>query len=187
MKRLDRFLRNWRYGVVAPHVPERSAVLDIGGFDGSFLTKVYDKIDRGVCIDPFAANRKDPKVALINCRVTDKLPFPDSSFDVVTMIAVFEHLSHSREDVAAEVYRVLKDNGVALLTVPSGGVDRILKVLLKLRLIDGMSTFEEHDNFDSADTVEIFGKRGFELRRWLKFQLGLNNLFVFRKLPRTGA
>jgi len=167
--------------MVAPHIPGNSDILDIGGYDGSFLTHIRDKIKRGVCIDPLIEERKDDKIEFVRSRVADKFPFPDASFDVVTLIAVYEHLHAERESVTAEIFRVLRDRGYVLLTVPDKAVDHILKLLLSMRLIDGMSTFEEHAHFNSKDTVKIFDGCGFRLVRWKKFQFGLNSLFIFQK------
>jgi SAM-dependent methyltransferase len=185
MRTLDYYLRNWRYRVVEAHVPKGCAMVDVGGFDGSFVMRLYDRIQRGVCIDPLIEERNDGKVQFVKQRVTERIPLPDSSFDVATMLAVYEHLGDSREQVTAEIFRVLKDGGLALLTVPNSAVDDILKILTALRLADGMS-FEEHCHFDSSETVAIFERRGFILRQRVKFQLGLNNLFVFEKRRGVG-
>jgi ubiquinone/menaquinone biosynthesis C-methylase UbiE len=179
MRRLDYILRDWRYRIVEPYIPEECEILDIGGFDGSFLRQIYHKINKGVCIDPLIEGKKDGKIEFIKHRILDKIPFPDSSFDVVTMLAVYEHLSN-RELITAEVFRILKDNGCVLLTIPSSKVDFLLKLLLKIRLIDGIST-EEHKHFDVSNTVKIFEMCGFKFKKWSKFQIGLNNLFIFEK------
>jgi hypothetical protein len=60
-------------------------------------------------------------------------------------------------------------------------VDRLLDILLHLRLAHGMAV-EEHHGFNPRSVPEIFGSRGeLLLIRHRKFQLGLNNLFVFEK------
>jgi ubiquinone/menaquinone biosynthesis C-methylase UbiE len=180
MKRIDYFLRNWRYSVVDSFIPRGCELLDIGGFDGSFLLYVYNKISRGVCIDPLIEENRDGKIEFLKARVTDKLPFPASSFDVISMIAVFEHLAEYRKIIVSECFRILKMKGFVILTVPSSSVDNILKILVKMKLIDGMS-LEEHSHFRTKETVEIFETCGFQLKRWVKFQLHLNNLFIFEK------
>ena len=60
------------------------------------------------------------------------------------------------------------------------GLDGILDVLLRLRIIDGME-LGEHHGFDVADTVPIFQTAGFALTVHRRFQLGLNHLLVFEK------
>jgi hypothetical protein len=59
----------------------------------------------------------------------------------------------------------------------------VLHVLGALRLIDGMS-MHEHYGFEAAATPSLFCGPDFKLREHRKFQLGLNNLFVFE---RTGT
>lgn len=162
------------------YIPEGSRLLDIGGFDGSFLNLVSPRISRGVCIDPLIEDKVDGKIVLVKSYITERLPFPDDSFDVVTMLAVFEHLSLLREPIVKEVYRVLSVHGRIVLTVPDEAVDKILGVLVRLKLVDGMS-LEEHDHFPAGDTVRCFSGNGFALRHHRTFQMGLNNLFVFEK------
>ena len=184
MRKLDYILQAWRYRKVEPHIPAHCKILDIGAFDGSFLRRLEDRIAEGVAIDPLLEETKTDKITFRRIKASGKLPFPDASFDVVTMLAVYEHLGAEREAVTAEVFRVLSNKGLALLTVPSNKVDYILAVLLKLRLIDGQS-LEEHDHFDGAKTRDVFEHQGFTLRHWSRFQLGLNNFFIFEKEGRN--
>ncbi len=180
MKRFDYLLQNWRYSVVIPLIPFGSEILDIGGFDGSLLLRVREKIKKGYCIDPLIYLFKDDKLEFIKEKINNKSPFLDSSFDVITMIAVFEHLGNNRDLVVNEVYRLLKKNGLIILTIPDKLVDNLLKIFSALRLIDGLS-IEEHDHYEVSDTLEIFLNQGFALMKKKKVQLGLNNLFIFKK------
>lgn len=181
MKKLDYFLQNWRYSVVEPYIPAGCEILDIGGHNGSLLLRIKDKIKKGYCIDPLIQPFKDNKLEFIKGKLNKKLPFSDSSFNVITMLAVFEHLGKKREFAISEAYRLLKEEGIVILTIPDKFVDNILKLLTILKLIDGIS-IEEHDNYEVSETPEIFAKQGFMLKKWQKFQLGLNNLFIFEKL-----
>jgi hypothetical protein len=57
-------------------------------------------------------------------------------------------------------------------------VDRILRVLMRLRILDGMET-EQHYGFDPQLTAGIFTTAGLALQTARRFQFGLNNIFVF--------
>jgi hypothetical protein len=59
-------------------------------------------------------------------------------------------------------------------------VDTILGVLGRLRMIDGMS-LDEHYGFDPGRTEAVFAPPAFRLAVRRRFQLGLNNLFVFER------
>lgn len=95
------------------------------------------------------------------------------------MLAVLEHIP-AREALARECARVLRPGGRVVITVPKPAVDRILAVLLSLRLIHGMS-LEQHEGYDVRRTSPIFEAAGLRLLRRRTFQLGLNCLFVFEK------
>lgn len=49
---------------------------------------------------------------------TEKLPYPDNFFDVVTMFDVIEHV-HTPENCIKEIYRVLKPNGLLYMITPN--------------------------------------------------------------------
>ncbi len=180
MRKLDYLLQQWRYSVVEPFIPSGSDVLDIGGFDGSFLNRVYGKIRTGICFDPHVEEKNDKKIRFIKAHFDGSLPFPDDSVDVIVMLAVYEHLGDLRKVIADESFRVCRTNGFIVLTVPSPAVDGILKILKTIKLIDGIS-LEEHEHFNPADTVGLFEGAGFQLVKWKRFQLGFNNLFIFKK------
>ena len=69
---------------------------------------------------------------------------------------------------------------VMIVTVPSPLVDIILALLRFFGLIDAM-TLEQHYGFEPRQTVPLFTKAGFRITKHRKFELGLNNLFVFKK------
>ena len=83
--------------------------------------------------------------------------------------------------IAREASRLLSKGGRVIITVPSVLVDKILAILLFLRIVDGMS-LEEHHGFSPDDLPGIFLPEGFRLIKKQKFQLGLNNLYVFERL-----
>jgi 2-polyprenyl-3-methyl-5-hydroxy-6-metoxy-1,4-benzoquinol methylase len=180
MKPLDRFLQNWRIDVVAPHLKPADHILDIGSFDGALARRV--KTFGGyVGIDPEA----DPARSHGDVRLIRGV-FPDDfaerrQFDVITMLAVLEHVPAERlAAFAVACAERLKPGGRLLLTVPHPFVDRILDVLTFLKILDGMET-EAHHGFDVERTGAVFAAAGFRLTERRRFQLGLNNFFAFQK------
>ena len=106
---------------------------------------------------------------------------PSVKCDVITMLAVLEHIpADGQAELAAACHEILNPGGRVVVTVPSPRVDTILDVLGRLRVIDGMS-LEEHYGFEPEDTLRVFGPPAFRLAESSRFQLGLNNLFVFEK------
>ena len=155
-------------------------MLDIGACDGVLFRRLGARISGGVGIDPDASPANDGSVRLIGGMFPDDLDTTEL-FDAVTALAVFEHVDDDARDVfAAACLAQLKPGGRCILTVPSPMVDHVLDVLIRLRILDGMHE-EEHHGFDATQTPAIFTGAGFELGKARKFQLGLNNLFVFRK------
>jgi hypothetical protein len=96
------------------------------------------------------------------------------------MLATLEHI-REKGGMGRECNRLLRPGGRVVVTVPSPWVDVLVGALSFLRLADGMS-LEEHHGFDPRSTPGLFLPHGFCLEYRCRFQLGLNNLFVFRKV-----
>lgn len=183
MKFLDRFLRDWRIKVCAPYIKANDKVLDIGCFDDTLFNKLSSKpISHSIGLDPLLTRTIETEnYTLLPGKFPNNLPL-DKKFNCITMLAVLEHIPKKEQlQLSNDCYKYLEPSGRVIITVPSPFVDHILWVLSKLRLIDGMS-LEEHYGFKVADVPIIFNSKQFRLIKHKKFQLGLNNLFVFEKL-----
>lgn len=181
MKPLDRLLQRIRIRKVAPYIKPGARLLDVGCADGA-LARLVAGLDY-VGIDPEAP----VEASAPRCRfVRDVfpgvgLPSPER-FDVITALAVLEHVPQEAQAAFAQACaRHLVSGGRLLLTVPSKWVDPILDVLMKVHVIDGMET-EQHYGFDAASTRGVFEPHGFRLEVHQRFELGLNHLFVFRRV-----
>jgi len=183
MKFLDRVLRDWRIRKCMPFVRAKDKVLDIGCFDGYLFEKLKVKsIKQSIGLDPLLIERiEKDNYTLIPGVFPDNLP-NHNGFDSIVMLAVLEHIPREKQkQISIEFYKILENNGRVIITVPSPFVDHILWVLSKLRLIDGMS-LDEHYGFKVEEIPQLFDTNKYKLIKHKKFQLGLNNLFVFEKL-----
>lgn len=185
MKFLDRVLQDWRIVKARPFIPRGARVLDIGCADGRLFKRLQGEMGQGLGIDPsLSRNGAAGSVRFISGRFPDDMP-PVEAFDVITLLAVLEHFPPSRyANLKEGCLRFLKPGGFLIITVPSSRVDSILSVLRRCHLIDGMS-LDEHHGYAVQRTKDIFSSPQFILAKHRRFQLGLNNLFVFTRTHAT--
>jgi SAM-dependent methyltransferase len=179
---LDDFLQQWRIRVVLPELPPLPRVLDIGTRDGTLFRLAGA---RGVGIDPELCEAAPlPGVTLVKGLFPDDLPtLPGGSFDAATALAVVEHVPDGELTCWADALaRLMTPGGVLVITVPKPTVDKILHLLMRLRLVAGMEAHQHH-GFEPGDLDKIFTGPPWQRRKHRTFQLGLNNLFVYERMP----
>jgi 2-polyprenyl-3-methyl-5-hydroxy-6-metoxy-1,4-benzoquinol methylase len=181
MKPLDLMLQRWRIAKARPYIPKGARVLDVGCGDGALFRQLKTHISGGVGIDSeLSGNEVINGYTLVRGLFPQDLP-DTGPFDAITMLAVLEHVPPQQQPpLAMECLRLLKPEGHLVITVPSPMVDPILDVLRFVGLIEGQA-LEQHYGFDPRHTRSIFTVGSMALVEFRKFQLGLNNLYVFRK------
>jgi 2-polyprenyl-3-methyl-5-hydroxy-6-metoxy-1,4-benzoquinol methylase len=189
LKKLDYYLQHVRIKKAASFVRDGDDILDIGSGDGALFRWVSgEKIQfSGIGMDPeLSAEILSPHYRILKER------FPSESiknrlFTVITALAVLEHIPMQElKGFIRDCRDQLRTGGLMVVTVPSKWVDPILNFLISMRVIDGMEV-EQHHGYDTNLTIPLFQENGFELVRHSRFQLGLNNLFVFRKIEKTSV
>jgi 2-polyprenyl-3-methyl-5-hydroxy-6-metoxy-1,4-benzoquinol methylase len=174
-------LQQWRMKKAAAFIPLKCRLLDIGCHQGELLMRVQHRIVSGVGIDPLcSAAASAPHIQLLQGSFPEALASM-SPFDVITALALVEHIPvKEQQQFFNACFLWLQPGGLLICTVPDKKVDRILEVLTTLKLVKGMS-LEQHHGFEAADTTILASQAGFRLTRHQRFQLGLNNVFVFQK------
>lgn len=174
---VDRYLQERRIKAALPWIPPQSHVLDVGCYDGALFRRGASRISSGVGIDVLESPTWDfVHYEFRNGRFPDSLQ-PDEKFDAVVMLAVVEHVTD--DELArwfAAIPERLTDNGRVIITVPSPLVDRILKIGIRLRLLEGMEVHQHH-GFDPNSMQALYAPH-FRVERRRRFELGLNHLFV---------
>ncbi len=115
---------------------------------------------------------------------TQPLPYKKNFFDVIVMLAVFEHIHPEFIDrVLSETYRVLKKNGELIITTPSPMSVPVLWTLSRVGLISKVE-IDDHKNSYAIGKVASFLKNAGYAEKNIAsghFELGFNMWFLVRK------
>lgn len=182
MKALDRELQRQRIRKAVPFIRPDSSVVDVGCHDGAFFAAARSLVSSGIGIDVQEPDTwvGDPFELRLG-RLPD-LVDGGPTFDAIVALAVVEHVPPDELEAWGEaVPALLVPGGRLIITTPSPKVDKLLDLLIGLRLADGMDA-EAHHGFDPRDVRRLFETGSMELEVSSRFQLGLNHLFVFRRV-----
>lgn len=106
------------------------------------------------------------------------LPFDDNYFNVVTMLAVMEHIEQKKAmNVMKEVYRILLPSGIFILTVPAVWTKKFLEFMARLRIVSPYEIAEHKYFYPDSVIVSMLQKVKFEEE---KIQFGYFEMFMNR-------
>lgn len=176
----DNYLRYERARIAKYYIKPGDILLDVCCYDGYFMNKVKGIISKGYGIDELSTDKEQDNLTFKKFRIEKKLPFKSNFFDSAVMLAVLEHIPY-KEAIAKELYRVLKDGGRVIITVPSTNANSLLYFLAKIKVIEEEDFLEQHNIPVHEEILGMFERAGFKLTVHKKFQLGYNNLYVFEK------
>ena len=163
---LEGFLAKKRAQITNKLIPQQSRagkILDIGcGTTPFFLmnTAFHEKhgIDKNVRLSD--SNIQLQKFDFETC---DRIPFDDNSFDVITMLAVIEHIEPDEVSaILAEIRRILKPNGRFIFTTPAPWSDALLRLLARLNLVSSEEIDDHKAVYSHALTSDLLCAAGFE-------------------------
>ena len=178
-KPLDEFLEYLRFIKVAQYIPREARILDVGAGDGTFLRFLEGHLQHAEGIE---AHIPDGVVFERYRLIPGYFPHDfdsDTPFDVITMLAVAEHILMSvYPDVVKACWRYLTPKGRVIITVQHPRVEGFLDLLKSLQIVEGFS-MHEHYGFNPECLLEFFN--AWKLVKRERWGFGCNNLFIFEK------
>jgi len=118
-------------------------------------------------------------IRLMNIDINNTvLPFGDNFFDVVTMLAVFEHIVQANlTTVLKEFGRVLKPDGRLIMTTPCPWSDKLLRLMAASGLVSPEEIKDHKGVYGRKMIKNYLVRSGFEVHkiRFGYFQLFLNS------------
>ena len=147
-------------------------VLDLGCGVGSFSALLAARSMRVTCTDVSEGNveavrRRHPELPAVRADAT-ALPFDEDAFDAVVLMEVLEHVEDDRAALS-ELRRVVRDDGLLILSVPNLAAPAPLLERLPLRSVDAREGPEHHfrDGYSPRELTGLLGESGFRIEAML--------------------
>lgn len=142
-------------------------ILDIGcGTRPYFLSHTF--FSEKIAIDQQEPTKSPTDILWhkIDLNIRPHLPFDDNFVDVVTMLAVVEHLNpDSLSKLFKDIYRILKPEGVVVITTPAPWSDRLLEWMALSRLVSEEEIREHAFVYTLPLLGWYFGRAGFPMEK----------------------
>ena len=169
---------------VRPYLRDCDVYVDLGcGFTATLLSWVVSEfqIKKAVGID-LSCNQAlaTEKISFLEGDLNNNIALADNSVDMVTSLAVLEHLANARKNLQ-EVYRILKPGGRLVMTTPTPLSKPVLEFLsYKLGLINEDEVRDHKDYYNTVRLREMLSSAGFapEKIQASTFLFGLNNFVL---------
>lgn len=177
---LDKLIQELRFRRIVPLIADGGILADMGCGDGSFLRHVRSRVAfaYGVDLNIEQASGSDT-ISFHRGDLNQTIPLKDESADVVTALAVIEHLMTPQKFVS-EIRRILKTGGKCILTTPSPRSKPLLEFLAyRLKVISEKDIRDHRNYFTKPQLLRLFVE--FRSVDITSFQCGFNTLIVAGK------
>jgi 2-polyprenyl-3-methyl-5-hydroxy-6-metoxy-1,4-benzoquinol methylase len=141
--------------------PRDIAILDIGCGEGVFVEELLsDGFKKVIGLDENYSSGTVIRGSVLS------LPYQDKQFDVVLFLDVIEHVSvEKQEDAIKEIYRVLKDGGTLVASIPNlAHLASRIRFLLKGKLVRTASVEKHPGDRPIKEFLDMFKKERFTLQ-----------------------
>jgi glycosyltransferase 2 family protein len=154
--------------MIKKYSPKSQSILDLGAADGLAISEMkklmpnckYNGIE--ISTELIEANN-DPEINILQGNV-EQIDLPDNQFDVVSACALIEHIENP-DKMIKEAQRVLKNNGLFIITTPVPFFDKIAELI---KAVPGEHHVQLY-NFKKINT--LLEKQGFNILENKKFMI----------------
>ncbi len=147
-------------------------VLDLGCGVGSFSALLAARSIRVTCADVSEENveavrRRQPELTVVRADAT-ALPFDEDAFDAAVLMEVLEHVEDDRAALS-ELRRVVRDDGLLIVSVPNLAAPAPLLERLPLRSVHAREGPEHHfrDGYSPGELTDLLEDSGFRIEALL--------------------
>lgn len=168
-----------------PNSLRTGRILDIGcGTIPYFLNSI--KFGDKFGIDKNMSEQVGSDIVLkkYNFELAVSLPFSDSFFSAVSLLAVIEHINEVTSlHILKESHRTLQSGGALIITTPWGGAKGLLELLARLNIVSPEEINEHQQFFSKKMLLEQLVRAGFSADNIEvgSFQFGLNLFAIAKK------
>jgi glycosyltransferase 2 family protein len=180
---LSPILERIRLDEIRNHIDSnRNRILDFGcGYGKLAFGLLYEEYV-GVDIDKNVIDSaKDIHKGNNNAKFIylDEFKNVTTRFDIIILAAVVEHVDDPTRFIA-ELKEHLQDDGKIIITTPTSLANRILLIGSKFRLFSKEGVREHKSLLGKRDFIEIASRTSLRLVMYRRFELGLNQLIVYK-------
>lgn len=156
------------------HIPAGGVLVDVGcDHDQTLIKRMAPVMRKCIGLDIAVSPCKMGNTEIRQQDIQKKIDLPSNIANAITILAVLEHMKHPK-DIVAECFRILKKNGVLLITVPSAAGRPILELFALVGVVR-KEMIEQHENYFTKDQLRSLCKSaGFQKVETHSFEFGYN-------------
>jgi SAM-dependent methyltransferase len=168
---LEGFLARKRVAIANALIPSghrRGRILDIGCSEYPFflLNTVFQErygIDKCVHAERLNTSQGENIVLIQHDLESEgQIPLPSDYFDAVALLAVIEHVfPFQAADLLRNVYRLLRPNGICILTTPASWSDFLLRGMASLKLVSSVEIDDHKASYNHKQLGSLLEEAGF--------------------------
>ena len=150
-------------------IPKHGKLLEIGSYPFIYTRRLVNK---GYDVTGIDLNRTKEDLNIVVCDVEKHLPFKDKSYDIILFMEVLEHLGNNPIKALKEIHRVLKDDGIMILTTPNIlRLENLYSIIRRGKQTETLKSIAQKETMDYIGHIREYSKNELkEILEYCKFE-----------------